>query len=56
MPGTGHSIGGCSFIQLGGDPAADNEMHIGVHPGARQLTSPGQPARRRQQLRCARAR
>jgi hypothetical protein len=37
---TRHSIGGCSFIQLGGDPAADNEMYIDVHLGARQLTSP----------------
>jgi hypothetical protein len=35
-----HGIGGCSFIQIGEDPAVDNEMYIDAHLGARQLTSP----------------
>lgn len=34
------SLGGCSFIQIGDDPAVDNEMYIDVHLGTRQLTSP----------------
>jgi hypothetical protein len=33
-------IGGCSFTQIGDDPAVDKEMYIDVHLGARQLTSP----------------
>lgn len=33
-------IGGCSFIQIGDDPAVDDEMYIDVHLGTRQLTSP----------------
>jgi len=37
---TRHGIGGCSFIQIGDDPAVDNEMYIDVHLGARQLASP----------------
>ena len=37
---TRHSIGGCSFIQIGDDPAVDKEMYLDVHLGARQLTSP----------------
>lgn len=34
-------LGGCSFIQIGDDPAVDNEMYIDMHLGTRQLTSPG---------------
>jgi len=37
---TRHGIGGCSFIQFGGDPAVDDEMYIDVHLGAKRLTSP----------------
>jgi len=37
---TGSGLGGCSFIQIGEDLAADTEMYVDVHLGARRLASP----------------
>jgi hypothetical protein len=33
-------IGGCSFIRLGDDPAADHEMYLEVRIGTGKMTSP----------------
>ena len=35
-------IGGCSFVQFGGNPGEDNEMYFDVRLGARRLVSPDQ--------------
>jgi hypothetical protein len=37
---TRHGIGGCSFIQVGDDPALDIEIYVDVHVGTGKLTSP----------------
>jgi hypothetical protein len=37
---TRHGIGGCSFIQVGDDPALDLEIYVDVHIGTSKLASP----------------
>jgi hypothetical protein len=33
-------IGGCSFVQLGGDPGAEHELYFELRLGSAQVTSP----------------
>jgi hypothetical protein len=37
---TRDGIGGCSFVQVGGDPGEDNEIYFDVRLGHRRLVSP----------------
>ncbi|HEY2077651.1 MAG TPA: hypothetical protein VGH53_15060 [Streptosporangiaceae bacterium] len=37
---TRHAIGGESFIQLGDDPASDQELYIKLYTGSNTVTSP----------------